>query len=282
MSTQLWPLSEAGSVPDGLFSKVKYFTTGSVSSNILELLAQGGARKCYCLSPFTSLLIVGLEGGEEMIIDEAEDLLDIPAVSCAWVVASCDVGCQLPVSPFRVRGQRLFSRVTVLMPEMAGLSAEDRERLWAMVTWHGGRVLTTDAEARPTHVTHVVTSSCVQVPGAGVRMVTPNWVVDSVRRNRLQDEDCEEYTDFVSRSDGTTSDNEAVQCEHIDKTVEEIDCSYNAPGPVNEPVVSLPSPEDFTNVQNELIERGHESKEPHLTLTKDCDHKADISAPNGS
>ena len=255
MSTQLWPLSEAGSVPDGLFSKVKYFTTGSVSSNILELLAQGGAVKSYCLSPFTSLLIVGPEGGEEVLIDEAEDMLDIPAVSCAWVLASCHVGCQLPVSPFRVRGQRLFSGVTVLMPENSGLSAEDRERLWAMVTWHGGRVLTSDAEARPTHVTHVVTSACVKVPGARVKMVTPNWVVDSVRHNRLQDEDSEEYTDFVSRSgsDDNSGDIEAELNEHVEDAVEEKDCSDNVREPVSEPVVSLPTPEDFTNAQNELI-----------------------------
>ena len=245
MSTQLWPISEVGAVPDDLFRKVKYFTTGSVSNNILELLAQGGAVKSYCLSPFTSLLIVGPEGGEEVLIDEAEDMLDIPAVSCAWVLASCHVSSRLPMAPFRVRGRRLFSEVTVLMPEVAGLSSEDRERLWAMVTWHGGRVLTTEAEARPTHV---VTS--VQAPRAeaGVRVVTPNWVVDSVRRDRIQDEDSEEYTDFVSRADDNNIDKGAEQSEHAVKLVDEKEGSVNAQEPVN-----CSTPEEFSKAQNELI-----------------------------
>ena len=246
MSTQLWPLSsEAVSVPDDLFSKVKYFTTGSVTSDIMELLTRGGAVKSYCLSPFTSLLIVGPDGGEEVVIDEAEDMLDISAVSCAWVLASCHVGTRLPMAPFRVRGQRLFSGVTVLMPEMAGLSAEDRARLWAMVTWHGGRVLNTESEARPSHV---VTSVLVSGTRDGARLVTPNWVVDSVKRRRLQDEDSEEYTDFVKSDDSSNSEKEDVQSQ-----VENRDCSIKTQELVNKPEIFSPNPEDYTKAQNELI-----------------------------
>ena len=249
MSTHLWPLSEAVSVPDDLFSKVKYFTTGSVTSDILELLTRGGAIKSYCLSPFTSLLVVGPDGGEEVVIDEAEDMLDIPAVSCAWVLASCHVGTRLPMAPFRVRGQRLFSGVTVLMPEMAGLSAEDRARLWAMVTWHGGRVLTTEvtkSEARPSHV---VTSALLSGAGDGARVVTPNWVVDSVKRSRLQDEDSEEYTDFVKSDDNSNSEKEVVQSQEVENR----DCSIKTQEQVSKPEIFSPNPEDFTKAQNELI-----------------------------
>merc|ERR1719445_715370 len=94
------------------------------------------------------------------------------------------------------------------MPEMAGLGAEDRARLWAMVTWHGGRVLNTEAEAMPSHV---VTSVLVSGTEAGLRVVTPNWVVDSVMRRRLQDENSEEYTDFVRSYDNSNTEQEVIQ-----------------------------------------------------------------------
>ena len=83
----------------------------------------------------------------------------------------------------------MFSGLVFHVPDTGGVSAGDRDRVWAMVTWHGGRVV---AEHADLAVTHVVT--CRRVTG-GQLMVTPDWVVDSIKRKRLQNTD--EYEEFL-------------------------------------------------------------------------------------
>ena len=81
-------------VAEGLFSKVKFHVTGSVRPAVLDTLARGGAQRSHYLSPFTTHLIVG-PGRDEDVVSEAEDMLDIPAVSEEWVLASRHVRSML-------------------------------------------------------------------------------------------------------------------------------------------------------------------------------------------
>ena len=143
-------------------------------------------------------------------------------------------------------GHTLFSGLTVLLPDTGGLSAEDRARLWAMVTWHGGRLLAgEDAGVTEAALTHVVTSNLETRVREGVKMVTPNWVVDSVRRNTLRDEDSEEYRHFVNTT-------EAQKIEQGGE-VEENDCSNRAPVSISKPEEKPLAAQDFLVSQNELI-----------------------------
>ena len=172
-----------------LFSNVKYYITGEVRPEVVDCLDKGGARKSHYLSTFTTHLLVGEEAIPEDIT-EAEDMLDILPVHQDWVLASAYVGARLPLSAWRVSGGRLLSGLRVCLgPD---LTERDRDKLWAMVTWHGGTVLSGLGQT----VTHLVTSRLPTEERADLVTVTPNWVVESVVHNKLLDTDREDFRQF--------------------------------------------------------------------------------------
>jgi len=86
----------------------------------------------------------------------------------------------LPVRGFREGGEQLFSGVVVKVERVARC---DLEKIWAMVTWYGGKVVLGWEE-----VTHLV-SGCHSVENdQQVWSVTPDWVVDSVKAGQRMDE----------------------------------------------------------------------------------------------
>ena len=173
-----------------LFSSVKYFLTGEVKDSVLDCLNRAGARKSFYLSTFTTHLLVGKDGRAEDI-NEAEDMLDLRAVHQDWVLASAYAGAKLPLEAFRVE-RRLFSGLLVHLGP--NLSQADRAKLWAMVTWHGGTVVSSLGE----RVTHLVTCrEKEEEEREGLVRVTPNWVVESIRHNQLQDTTSLDFRQFT-------------------------------------------------------------------------------------
>jgi len=143
-------------------------------------LRAGGGRKVHYLSGLVTHCVAGAQP-DQAEVAEAEELLELPVVTEEWVRLSSRCGEALPVRGFRVGGGQLFSGVVV---RVVGLGRGDEERIWAMVTWHGGKVV---AEAGI--VTHLVTGEV----GASCKSeskwtVTPDWVLDSVKMGRRVDE----------------------------------------------------------------------------------------------
>jgi len=170
-----------------LFDNVKYHIAGRVPDAVVELLTKFGGHKSYYLGPFTTHLVVG-EDADEYTISEAQDMLDIPAVDQKWIEASISCGSLLPPAAFSVV-TRLFSKVILFIPNCDCLSKSDKEKLWAMVSWYGGKILPS-LDAR---VTHVVTACNFE---SEKPVVTPKWLIESIKKNRLQDECVNDFQNF--------------------------------------------------------------------------------------
>ena len=123
---------------EGLFKEVKYYVTGEICEKVQELLSRGEAKKTSYLSGLNTHCIVGSEPDMNEV-SEATDMLDVPSVDQEWVVASCLVGQLLPIQPFSPAEGRLMAGVVACLGELPG---EDQAKVWAMLTWHGGRVVT--------------------------------------------------------------------------------------------------------------------------------------------
>ena len=121
-------------------------------------------------------------------VSEATDMLDVPSVDQEWVVASCLVGSLLPIQPFSPAEGRLLAGVVACLGELPG---EDQAKVWAMLTWHGGRVV----PSLSPEVTHVILNLPLgQLYTAAssrlnIKIVTSDWVQQSVQTGSKCDEE---------------------------------------------------------------------------------------------
>ena len=135
-------------------------------------LRAGGRRKVHYLSGLVTHCVACAQP-DQAEVAEAEELLELPVVNEDWVRLSSRCGEALPVRGFCVGDGQLFSGVV-------GVRMGDEERIWAMVTWHGGKVV---AEAEI--VTHQVAGEvCASCKGQSLWTVTSDWVYDSVKMGK--------------------------------------------------------------------------------------------------
>ena len=108
-------------------------------------------------------------------------------MSADWVTESCRVGTALPFQPFLYHSKtsckdlksRFFSgTVAFIDPD---IETCDKEKLWAMLTWHGGKVA---ASLRCPGITHIITTSS-RLDNEDHCEVTPDWVTETCRRGQM-------------------------------------------------------------------------------------------------
>ncbi|XP_063237293.1 PAX-interacting protein 1-like [Bacillus rossius redtenbacheri] len=169
-----------------MFEDVKFFISGEVPDSVRQTLLEGGGLEVRYFSDYVSHCIVG-QGAAECDVTEARELYEVPAVRGDWVLLSADCGRLLPTAGFLVGDDRVFSGVVACL---SGVGWRDRRRLWAMVAYHGGRL---DPALRSS-CTHLIAA---QPSGAkyeraakcpGIQVVSPDWVLDSLRAGRRCDE----------------------------------------------------------------------------------------------
>ena len=152
---------------------------------MLDLLEGGGAKKTNYLSGITTHCVVGKDPDEEEI-NEAKDVLEIPSVREEWVYGSVYCNAQLPLPGFSPVRSGLFSEVTMCL---GNLSESDSVKVWAMISWHGGKVTKT----LNTEVTHLANCSAegetyqAALALPHVAVVTPDWLVESIQQDFLLD-----------------------------------------------------------------------------------------------
>ena len=191
--TKMAPLSSVPLVSQSsrqlqVFQGVVFFLVGEVSAVTEARLRAGGRRKVHYLSGLVTHCVACTQP-DQAEVAEAEELLELPVVSEEWVRLSSRCGEALPVRGFCVGDGQLFSGVVV---SVVGLGRGDVERIWAMVTWHGGKVVTeaggkvvTEAGVVTHQVTGEVGASC---KGHSLWTVTPDWVFASVKMGKREDE----------------------------------------------------------------------------------------------
>ena len=179
------PSDKKNKVQD-IFKGVTYYIVGDINSNVIQLLNRFGAKGDSYLSEMVSHVIADTMTGD---YSEAKELFELPIVTSDWVVLSVYCGVQLPKEAFGLEG-RIFSDI-IACPY--GISKEDADSLWSMLTYHGGKCqLYLDIK-----VTHLITAAtdgekynkATSLENSGrIKIVTPDWVIDSIKKGEKVDE----------------------------------------------------------------------------------------------
>ena len=171
-----------------LFKGVNYSVTGEISTSVKTLLGKecGNAKKTNYFNPNNTHVIMGSD--PDMNDLEHAKLNEIPIVDQNWVVFSSFTGTLLPLPPYAPSEGKLLAGVVACLDE--SFIAEEKNKIWAMLTWHGGQVVT----GLHPDVTHIIvqeaqgqlyTEASSQID---IKIVTSNWVSETVKKKTTCDE----------------------------------------------------------------------------------------------
>ncbi|ENN75011.1 hypothetical protein YQE_08327, partial [Dendroctonus ponderosae] len=174
-------------IPKDIFKDIKYFITGEVHEKVEHLLKAGGAEHQNYFSDYVTHLIVGRNPEENDIVD-ANDVYEIPAVNPKWILMCVSLQRRIDFNPYLYTTEtKLFSGKVFSFSTIR----EDRNSLWALITYNGGSVhmkltrmcdyLVTGATAGPKY------EKACAVGADRVKIVTPDWVMEAVKLQMLPD-----------------------------------------------------------------------------------------------
>jgi len=227
-----------------MFSTVKYYKTGDLRPCTVSLLQEGGAKSLSYISSLATHCIVG-DMPEKQDIEVAEEVLELPAVTEEWVVASARCCHILPVRGFSTSSCQLFSGITLIM-DTDTLDKEDCNKLWAMMSWYGGQIGNNEEGG-----THLVCGGWSNIKeGTGLIIVIPDWVVESIKKGLKLNE-----LDYHPSLFFELEEKRVLQCDAV--------CSNNNQTEYYEDV-----PLDVTKDQS-LIDKKGDSYEDDLDDTKE-------------
>ncbi|XP_031560824.1 PAX-interacting protein 1-like [Actinia tenebrosa] len=199
-----------------IFNEVRYFIPSECTEEVKEILKQEGAKKEFYISDLVTHVISDME--DEALINEAKEY-DLPIVTQSWVTTSMKAGMKLPTKPFSLQKDGLFSGI-IICPSQ--IPCDDLDKLWAMVTYHGG---TCQLNLTPS-CTHLVVpqangekyNAAIKSEGK-IKTITPSWIVDCIKSDKLLDE----LNYLPSESTDTTNSS------HDEKDLESTDDSMTTP-----------------------------------------------------
>lgn len=127
-------------------------------------------------------------GFDEKEIGEAADIYDIPSVTGEWVKACVRLGRLACPKIYHPIPNGLFAPVVAAITE---LRVEDRKKLYALLTFHGGRV-ERNFTANTTHLvcgaaTGVVYNRAMELKSDKFCIVTPDWFYECLKAQTLID-----------------------------------------------------------------------------------------------
>ncbi|CAF0772509.1 unnamed protein product [Didymodactylos carnosus] len=182
-----------------LFSSVRYYVIGSIDSNIELLLKREGAiRSSYLTQSVTHVLCDDYESNRDEC-DSAKDIYCIPIIKSDWIINCSKYNSFLPVEPYYADGKLLFEHFTFAN---ANLSPTDNYKLWALVTYYGGKWSSDIEQLKCTHIlcssklsnddnnnnTNKRLYDAYQIDVSSVFLITPDWVMDCLKTNERLDE----------------------------------------------------------------------------------------------
>uniref|UniRef100_A0A8C5Q044 PAX-interacting protein 1 n=1 Tax=Leptobrachium leishanense TaxID=445787 RepID=A0A8C5Q044_9ANUR len=171
-------------VPEELFKDVKYYPVGELDPKVVQMLKAGKAKEVSYNALATHIIA---EEGDNPEVSEAREVFDLPIVKPSWVTLSVRCGVRLPENGFSPESCQIFFGVTACLSQV---SPEDRNSLWALTTFHGG-----DCQlSLNKKCTHLIVPEPkgnkyeFAYQRESIKIVTPDWVVDSISEKNKKDE----------------------------------------------------------------------------------------------
>lgn len=152
------------------------------------MLENGGASSTKIMFSNVTHLLCGSDFDDKDTLAEATDIYDIPSVTSEWVKASVKLGhlaCPKIYHPFP---NGLFTSCVVAV---AQLNANDRKKLYALITFHGGRV----ERHFTSQTTHLVCgigagniyTTAMEMKSNKFHIITPDWFYECLKAQDIID-----------------------------------------------------------------------------------------------
>lgn len=134
-------------------------------------------------------VVVG-ENYDESQVQEARELYEKPTVTEQWVLASAKLGKLVPVRPYDpISTGKLFHNCIFTMHQ---IDVQDRLKLYAMITLHGGTVQK-ELDNKVTHfvsgVSQSVAMKVASLTKNKLTIVTPDWVPLCLQQKKIVEPD---------------------------------------------------------------------------------------------
>lgn len=168
-----------------IFRDVRFFLAEESNEEVKQVLKSGGAAREFYVSDLVTHVIAKDTGFPQF--SEAKEC-NLTIVKPKWVFLSASCKMLLPCEPFRSDSEQLFSGKVVCPSQ---IPEEDRDALWAMVTYHGGQCqLNLNPKCTHLVIPHPTGAKyeCALKHSDIIKIVTPSWIVDSIKEKKIQDE----------------------------------------------------------------------------------------------
>ncbi|KAE8595680.1 hypothetical protein XENTR_v10015841 [Xenopus tropicalis] len=172
-------------VPEDMFKDVKFYPVGDLDPKVIQMLKAGKAKEVSYNALATHIIA---EDGDNPEVGEAREVFDLPVVKPSWVILSVRCGARLPENGFSPESGQIFFGVTACLSQV---SPEDRNSLWALTTFYGG-----DCQLNLNKkCTHLIVPEPkgnkyeYAFQRENIKIVTPDWVMDSVSEKTKKDEE---------------------------------------------------------------------------------------------
>ncbi|XP_028393848.1 PAX-interacting protein 1-like [Dendronephthya gigantea] len=171
-------------IPKDLFKNVKFYLAEDGKDKVKDLLKQGGATREFFFSNLATHVISSTVDFPEY--EQAKEI-GIPIVKPEWVIYSVKCEAMMPTNAFSV-GKKLFTDVVACPSQVP---PADRDALWSMITFYGGRCQTTFDPS----CTHLLVPKpegekyeVALQHKEKVKIVVPEWILDCIKAKALLDE----------------------------------------------------------------------------------------------
>lgn len=176
--------AESSSKTD-IFRDVRFFLAEENNEEVKQVLKSGGAAREFYISDLVTHVIAKDTSFPQF--SEANDC-NLTIVKPSWVFLSAKCEMLLPCEAYKSESGQLFNGIVVCPSK---IPEDDRDALWAMVTYHGGHC---QLNLNP-RCTHLVIPQpvgdkyeCALKHADRIKIVTPSWIVDSVKEKKILDE----------------------------------------------------------------------------------------------
>ncbi|CAF0932093.1 unnamed protein product [Adineta ricciae] len=217
-----------------LFASIKYYTTGFRDSSIETEFKRNGATRLFYLTEKTTHVICDDFASNKDELEQAIEIYQIPIVTSDWITACLKSKELLPVDSYRSADavntttltssndednlKRLFKSFTFAN---ANLLNNDHNKIYALVTYYGGRWIASLDSFICTHIIcasglsskekigdannnhehgHERLQDAYDIQSEKVRLVTPDWILDCIKEQKTLDE-TNYHPDLLRKSD---------------------------------------------------------------------------------